>query len=342
MLEEDEAKMGRKNGLHGRVVAILCMVLMLSGVPPVYGQDNSIDELAKGSIVVYGHSLSEEQKAKTRKLLKVKDGSASEVTINGTDLIKYIGEGSKDALVYSSVQITPKEKGHGITLSVVTKENITKLNTMDYINALQTSGARDMVVTIASPVAVSGHSALAGVYKAMEMLGTDLSVDRTKLAYDELGIKTYIADEYGGEEWYDSAKFAEAIEDIKKDVFDAGVGREVEIPGEDIKGLIQNALVKQGLDAKFEEIDERKIYLYAIKYNRESSRYGEEFTGQISEISKEVSGGIKEGIGAIGDSVKGAVEKEGFWEELKAVFTDAFEAVVKFYKSLKETDVAEK
>src|SRR5699024_7797245 len=66
-----------------------------------------------------------------------------------------------------------------------------------YRNAMLTAGVEDAVVEVASPVAVSGHSALTGIYKAYDDGGADLDKDRMEVANEELNLTTDLSDKEG-------------------------------------------------------------------------------------------------------------------------------------------------
>ena len=51
----------------------------------------------------------------------------------------------------------------------MTPENITEVTSDMYSNAMLTAGIEDATVEVAAPKKVTGHSALAGIYKAYEV-----------------------------------------------------------------------------------------------------------------------------------------------------------------------------
>ncbi|MEW8988219.1 MAG: DUF1002 domain-containing protein, partial [Bacillus sp. (in: firmicutes)] len=188
----------------------ICMValafVVVSSNQLVYASTNSNDEESINEkfglpIVVYGAALSDSQKAEVRELLEIKDTSkVTEITVTGEDLVYYI-DGDKNSNMYSSAKITRKEKGEGLVINQITPENITEVTSEMYANALLTAGIEDAVVDVASPVKVSGHSALVGIYKAYdEGEGTELNQERTEVANEELTLATDLAKKEGLDE----------------------------------------------------------------------------------------------------------------------------------------------
>src|SRR5699024_4667498 len=107
------------------------------------------------------------QREETKRLLGSENEAVDELDVTGVDLANYIG-GNPKASMYSSVKITFKEKGHGVITKIVTGDNITKVTNDMYTNALLTAGVTDALIEIASPVKVTGESALTGIYKAYD------------------------------------------------------------------------------------------------------------------------------------------------------------------------------
>src|SRR5690625_6784435 len=90
--------------------------------------------------------------------------------------------------MYSSDRITLENAGKGITINIITPENITEVSSDMYANALLTAGVEDATVDVVSPVKVSGHSALGGIYKVYDVEGVELDKVRMVLDDEELEI----------------------------------------------------------------------------------------------------------------------------------------------------------
>src|SRR5690625_171579 len=118
------------------------------------------DDLVGVPIIVYGANVSDAEVEKVRELLDVDEAQdAREYEVTGQDYNDYIG-GNPSSNMYSSAKIVGEEKGKGITIHIVTPENITKVTSEMYLNALLTAGVENASVYVASPRPVTGHSAL--------------------------------------------------------------------------------------------------------------------------------------------------------------------------------------
>ena len=135
--------------------------------------------------------------------------------MSGEDLVKYIKDSNSSSRMYSSAKITRRDAGEGLVIQIVTPSNITQVTSEMYANAMLTAGIQDASVQVAAPKAVTGHSALVGIYKAYEVTtGETLDIDRTDVANEELSVATSIAESAG----VDDAKVAELLTEIKKQI----------------------------------------------------------------------------------------------------------------------------
>lgn len=187
----------------GKIVIGLIMALSLSiGWKQAVLADNGdsdkvIDEKYGPAIVVLGERLSEAQKEETRKLLNVdQEAEVKEIIVTGPDAKKYIN-GDPNSNMYSSAKIKRLDKGKGIEVIQVTPENITQVTDDMYANALLTAGVEDARIEVASPVKVTGHSALTGIFKAYEATGEDLDTARLEVANEELDVATTLTEDAG-------------------------------------------------------------------------------------------------------------------------------------------------
>lgn len=185
------------------IIAAMCLTTT-AVVSPVISQaatqsSSTVNEKLGVPIAVYGSSLNEQEKAQVKQDLNVAaDEETEEITITGSDIAKYIQDGDARARLYSSAKITPQDKGKGLVINIVTPDNITQVTSDMYSNAILTAGIEDAKVDVAAPKKVSGHSALAGIYKAYEVTtGKTLDKNRTDVANQELSVATDIAQNSG-------------------------------------------------------------------------------------------------------------------------------------------------
>ncbi|KOP82530.1 DUF1002 domain-containing protein [Cytobacillus solani] len=265
--------------------------------------EDSINEKFGLPVVVYGSALTPAQKEEVRKLLGVKDPKmVKELTVSGEDLERYI-KGNKHSNMYSSAKITLKDSGSGLYINQVTPENITEVSDEMYANALLTAGIQDAVVDVASPVKVSGHSALVGIYKAYdEGEGTELNTEHTEVANEELSLASKLAQQEG----LDKDKISELLTEIKKEIAAQNPATK-----EDIEKIINEQL--KTLEIKLSPED-RQLLVDLFEKMRSLNINFDNVKSQLEDLSKDIQNRIEEAVGdkgflqAIGDFFKNLID----------------------------------
>lgn len=283
-------------------VALMVFTLMLAmfNMKHTVSADNVIDEFAGKPIIVYGSKLTDEQVEQTKRLLDSKGEDVEELEVDGTDLAKYIG-GNPNANMYSSVKIIFESKGHGITTNIVTKDNITKVTEDMYKNALLTAGVEDATVEVASPVKVTGESALTGIYKAYDDVeDIELDTERMKVANEELELSTKLTDEGLSNE-----EVSNLITEIKSEL-----GKNKGLSKEDIEGVIDNKLSELNLELK--ESD-RQLLIDLFNKMKEIDIDFNKIESQLADITE----GLKDKLDK--------VDTKGFFQRIVDFFKNLFE-----------------
>ncbi|WP_313799350.1 DUF1002 domain-containing protein [Cytobacillus sp.] len=283
---------------------LLCITISTSAIAS-NGENNedSINEKFGLPVVVYGSALTPSQKEEVRTLLGVKDPKmVKELTVSGEDLERYI-KGNKHSNMYSSAKITLKDSGSGLYINQVTPENITAVSDEMYANALLTAGIQDAVVDVASPVKVSGHSALVGIYKAYdEGEGTELNTEHTEVANEELSLASKLAQQEG----LDKDKISELLTEIKKEIAAQNPATK-----EDIEKIINEQL--KTLEIKLSPED-RQLLIDLFEKMRSLNINFDNVKSQLESLSKDIQSRIEEAVGdkgflqAIGDFFKNLIE----------------------------------
>lgn len=264
-------------------------------------QEEAINEKYGLPIVVYGEALTEQQKEEVRDLLDVTDPTkVKEIIVTGKDLVNYI-DGDEHSNMYSSAKITRKDPGEGLVINQVTPENITEVTDEMYANALLTAGVEDAVVDVVSPVKVTGHSALVGIYKAYdEGDGTALNKDRTEVANQELNLATNLAKKDG----LDQDKVSELLTEIKKDIAEQNPATK-----EEIEKIIDEKLKTLEIQLSAED---RQLLVDLFNKMRDLNINFDNVKSQLETISGDIQKRIEE---AVGD--KGFLESvSNFFKEL--------------------------
>ncbi|MDM5206412.1 DUF1002 domain-containing protein [Cytobacillus kochii] len=248
--------------------------------------EESINEKYGLPIVAYGEALSSSQKEETKKLLGVKENSkVEEIIITANDIVHYI-KGDPRSNMYSSAKITRTDTGKGVIINQMTPENITEVTDEMYANALLTAGIEEAIVDIASPVKVSGHSALVGIYKAYDQgEGEKLDEERTEVANEELSIATNLAKKEG----MDQEKVTELLTEIKKEIAEQNPATK-----EDIQQIVDEQMQK--LEIQLSEED-RKLLYDLFEKMRELNINFDNVKSQLEDLANSVQEKISEAVG---------------------------------------------
>ncbi|MDC3424443.1 DUF1002 domain-containing protein [Aquibacillus sp. 3ASR75-11] len=268
----------------------------------------SVNEKFGVPIVVYGETLTTEQKNQVRKLLEVDDPEAvEEITVTAEDLVKYIEGSNPNSRMFSSAKIVRKEQGEGLVINIISADNITEVTSEMYANALITAGVENALVEVASPVKVSGHSALTGIYKAYEVSGETLNKDRMEVANEELNIATKLADQAG----LDKEKASELLTEIKK-----AIAKQNPATREEVEKIVTEQL--QGLNISLNEQD-KKLLIDLFDKIRSLDINFDNVGQQLEDITVDIKNKI--------DKV---IDNKGFWQGV----ADFVNNVVSFLKGL--------
>lgn len=162
-------------------IAALSMLLLTSlGMgATTFAAEKAKDEGWDVPNIALGNGLSEEEKQKTQEILLKDLGNVKELKgidttkhndylVDGNDLVKYVTdvpEFTSSSKAYSSALIARTKSGTGVTVDIVTPENITARTEAMYRSAAITSGVYDAYIRIGSVRTMDGSGALAGIYK---------------------------------------------------------------------------------------------------------------------------------------------------------------------------------
>ena len=300
-----------------KVISILSITLLffaLMSPASIYAKTNAvkpINEKLGVPIVVYGANLSAEEMAYVETALRVnEEPEYDEISVSGQDLVKYLKNSNASSRMYSSAKITRQEEGKGLTISIVTPDNITEVTAEMYATAMLTAGITDAVVEVAAPKPVTGHSALVGIYKAYEMkTGEVLDVERTDVANEELSIATELAEKSGASD----EVVAELLTQIKKTIAEQNPATK-----EEVEQIVKDQLEKYGISLSEQDINALvalmdRISKLDIDFNQLSN--------QLADLSKK----FEEKFGAL-------LQDEGFWASVKNFFVNLFDTIASWFK----------
>lgn len=274
-------------------------------------KEKVIDEKNGPAIVVLGERLSEAQKEQTRKLLKVdEEAEVKEIIVTGADAAKYI-KGDPNSNMYSSAKIKRLDKGEGIRVIQVTPENITEVTNDMYANALLTAGVEDAQIEVASPVKVTGHSALTGIFKAYEVTGEKLDTDRLKVANEELDVATKLAEDAG----VDQDKVSQLLTEIKQ-----AIAEQNPATIEEVEQIVQEQLKNLNIELSPEY---KQMLIDLFDKIRSLDINFDEVKSQLENLA-----------GDIQKKLEDAGVDKGFLQSVADFIKQIFQSIADFFKSL--------
>jgi uncharacterized protein YpuA (DUF1002 family) len=288
-----------------KMISIITIILAISLLAPQTGSANvGINEKFGVPIVVYGGNLSDAEKESVAESLSVaEEAEVEEIEVTGDDLVTFIKDGDPRARMYSSAKITRKEAGEGLVIQIVTPDNITQVTSEMYANAMLTAGIEDATVEVAAPKAVTGHSALVGIYKAYEVNGEQLDPERTDVANDELEVATELADKGVGDE-----KVSELLTEIKKQIAEQNPATR-----EEVEAIVEEQLSKLQIELSPED---RQLLVDLMDRIRKLDIDFSQWSTQLEDLSKTIE-----------DKIGTVVNDDGFWQSVKDFFNKLIDGI---------------
>lgn len=229
-----------------RIIAgFLAVIMLLALVAPVISSVLA-ESSWKDEVYGYGAGLNEEQINTTSDFLEIKNKDIPKIKIDGKDTLKYLGEESTDSSMISSVYI--KNNGsEDVNVEVTTPLSITKVSSLQYSNAAITAGLTGVDIKVAAIRPVTGESALAGVYKALEQSGVEVDEEKTKNANEEIQVINVIAEENKDKEGFSKEKLNGAVVEAKQQLVEQKTESGQNITVEEIENVVQTVIKDNNL-----------------------------------------------------------------------------------------------
>lgn len=293
--------------MRARIKPLLLSILMLGLIVGMAQTAHAVTN----TVIVYGEQLTDQQRTQVQELLEVSESAAvEEHEVTGEDYANYIN-GSPDANMYSSAKITLGEEGAGLTVNIVTPDNITEVTKEMYANALLTAGVENAAVDVASPAAVTGHSALTGIYKAYDVEGEQLDKERMELANDELNVATNLAENEG----ISQEQVSTLLTEIKQMIAEQNPATK-----EEVEQIVQEQL--QNLEISLSEAD-RQMLVDLFDRMRDLNIDFNQVQNQLEDIASSVQETAEE-LGL----------DRNFWEQVANFFSGVFASLSNFFGGL--------
>lgn len=316
-------------------------VMALPAIGLASDTDTVINERWGKPTFVAGAGLSDTQRTETMNLLGVTADQVNTQTATAADLINYLGSGSgDDSVMLSSVVVTKENAGAGITVDIVTPDNITLITADQYKNPLVTAGVTDAKIEVASVVRVTGESALTGVYKAFDANGETIDADRAQLAQDELNTTTDVAESITNEaanqnnetmteeeqaaanEAYQT-QLNQALVDIKTQLAELQKNSE-SVTAADVEEAVNKALADNNLADYVSQENINQLVALAQRYLSTDGVLSDEAIDQLKKISQS----FQDTLSNLSDRFSGLTDalsaNQGFFEGIWKSITDFF------------------
>src|SRR5574344_725084 len=240
--------------------------------------------------IIYGVALDNQQRKVVDNAVGINSDDYNIGTVNGADLKKYLGYGTEDYNMISSIVVKRLENGSGIKISIKTPGNINQITEAQYTNAAITAGITDAEIFVASPKPVTGESALVGVYKSEELHGENLDPERTKTAQDELKTVIEVAKENEENPQFDSKKLDAAVIEVKQNLADYKEKNGETAPQDEIVTYVINALKNVDLDKVLSDNTINVLVNYFKSYQETSAIDSQEVRDNLFKLANEIGG----------------------------------------------------
>ena len=153
-----------------------------------------------------------------------------------------------------------------------------------YRNAVVTLGIEHASIEVASPIAVTGESALAGIYYSLEENGATISDESKELAQEELDTLATINSENEGNSGYSADQLNVALADIKSAVADAGEGASKE----DIQKIVDETLSNYKLQNVLSNNQVNLIVNYAVNLSKSDVVNSKSFRSTLASLKNSI------------------------------------------------------
>lgn len=316
---------------------------VFSAVPHISADTNVqkvIDETYVKPDYVLGYSLDQSQIEQTLNLLNYDSAKDKKEwkTMMPEIYSSIMNVANDDSLeLYSSVKIQKLGKNKALEVNIVTPQNITKVTADMYRNAAATLGLEHAQITVASPVQVTGESALAGIYYSLEKNGAKVSQESKNLAQEELTTLAGINEENTGKKNFDADKLNVALTDIKTAVANAKNNKK-DLSKDDIQKIVKETLKNYKLDGAMSSKQINLIINFAVNLSKSSVVSNKNFTKTLTDLKDSIvdkAGDTFNNINLNFDANAILKDSGNFftnaWNAIAGFFVGIWNAIVKFF-----------
>ncbi|MGT2767690.1 DUF1002 domain-containing protein [Streptococcus ictaluri] len=303
-----------------KLLSVALIILSFFTVQTAYAATNQVQEVIDETYVqpdyVLGYSLSPEQENQTLALLnynKAKDNRLKKLDTSSFARIMNVAD-DPSLQLHSSVKIQKLGARETLQVKIVTPENITKVTQDMYRNAAVTLGIEHAKITVAAPLAVTGESALAGIYYSLEANGAQIPEENKALAQEELATLSGINQENAGKQGYDADKLNVALTDIKAAVAKAGS----EVTEEKVRQIVTDTLDQYCLSQSVTGDQVNLIINFALNLSNSGIISNANFTKTLQSLKDSIvakAGSTFKGINLNIDTNQAVETSKGIWQQ---------------------------
>lgn len=315
-------------------IMLALSVLALSLFSIRVSADTSIQKVIDESYVqpdyVLGYSLDDSQKDLTLQYLGYDSSKDMNIKILTTGSYAQIMDVADDSSIqlYSSVKIKKLGGSKGLTVTIATPENITKVTQDMYRNAAVTLGIEHAEITVASPIAVTGESALAGIYYSLEQNGATVPTENKQLAQEELNALSNINSENSGKSGYSADKLNVALTDIKTAVAKGGDS----LTEDDVRKIVEDTLKNYDLKDAMTSDQITLIVNFAVNLSKSSVIDSSSFKKTLSSLKDSIiskAGSTFDNLNTNFDANQAINQGKGFFASIWQAIVDFFSQFTK-------------
>lgn len=274
----------------------------------------------------YGSGLSEADIQRTAEHLGVNMADTHAIVVNGEDIAYFINRTSSDAGMISSALVTRLAEGEGVEVEIKTPDNITQITEIQYAGAAITAGVEDIRIDVAAVRAVTGESALTGVYKALEANGVELNEDRRVVAQDELETVNEISNEHQNNDDFSQKNFDILIINIKNElnIFFNSLPEGKTITREDVEKIVNDAIVENKLQDVLSQANIDRLVNLFESYAKTDAINSDGVVDQLKDLSSSIIDRATE--------LYNEAEASGLLDRILNFFRDLFQSIVNFFR----------
>lgn len=338
----------KKRKMKFKKIAMLAATTfaVFSAVPHISADTNVqkvIDETYVKPDYVLGYSLDQSQIEQTLNLLNYDSAKDKKEwkTMTPDVYSSIMNVANDDSLeLYSSVKLQKLGKNKALEVNIVIPQNITKVTADMYRNAAATLGLEHAQITVASPVQVTGESALAGIYYSLEKNGAKVSQESKDLAQEELTTLSGINEENAGKKNFDADKLNVALTDIKTAVANAKNNKK-DLSKDDIQKIVEETLKNYKLDGAMSSKQINLIINFAVNLSKSNVVSNKNFTKTLTDLKDSIvdkAGDTFNNINLNFDTNAILKDSGNFftnaWNAIAGFFGAIWNAIVKFFSGL--------